>query len=156
MTCLIVSPFLIGLVIHHSREAVAALVLLAWCLLCWMPEVKLLTYAHHKSCALAATWPPPKQPTHTGPASGSNGADTSGPRETEDSGEACNCSWRGKVRPLWQWHTHAWVTYRRQPAFAAALALALLYLTVCSWGTLMTAYLASNGLPESQLAVFRG
>ncbi|PRW32971.1 TPR repeat-containing isoform B [Chlorella sorokiniana] len=42
------------------------------------------------------------------------------------------------------------------PTAAAALALALLYFTVLSFGTLMTAYLKSLGLPEAELAVYRG
>lgn len=37
-----------------------------------------------------------------------------------------------------------------------ALALALLYLTVMSFGTLMTAYLKWRGMAEAELSVYRG
>jgi iron-regulated transporter 1 len=38
----------------------------------------------------------------------------------------------------------------------AALSLALLYLTVMSFGTLMTAYLKYSGLKEAELSIYRG
>lgn len=46
--------------------------------------------------------------------------------------------------------------YFKQPAFPASFSLALLYFTVMSFGTLMTAYLKWNGLNESILALYRG
>lgn len=50
----------------------------------------------------------------------------------------------------------SWQAYWHQPTLAAAIALALLYLTVLSLGLLMTAYIKAQGLTEAELAVERG
>lgn len=44
----------------------------------------------------------------------------------------------------------------RQAVMPAALALALLYLTVLSFGLLATAYLKWRGMSEAELSIFRG
>lgn len=49
-----------------------------------------------------------------------------------------------------------WATYFRQSTWPAALALALLYLTVLSLGLLMTAYLKWQGMSEAVLSLYRG
>lgn len=49
-----------------------------------------------------------------------------------------------------------WAIYFRQSVWPAALALALLYLTVLSLGLLMTAYLKWQGMTEAALSVYRG
>ncbi|GAB4820184.1 hypothetical protein N2152v2_007230 [Parachlorella kessleri] len=49
-----------------------------------------------------------------------------------------------------------WSPALRQAVTPAALALALLYLTVLSFGTLMTAYLKWRGMAEAELSVYRG
>ena len=62
-------------------------------------------------------------------------------------------------RPVKQWSQSLWGSWRAywdQPTFAAAIALALLYLTVLSLGLLMTAYLKAQGLAEAELAIERG
>ena len=46
--------------------------------------------------------------------------------------------------------------YFSQSCLAAALSLAMLYLTVLSFGPLMTAYLKYGGMKETELAVWRG
>lgn len=50
----------------------------------------------------------------------------------------------------------AWRLYSTQRALPAALALALLYLTVMSLGLLMTAYLKWHGMDEATLSLARG
>ena len=50
----------------------------------------------------------------------------------------------------------AWRLYLGQKALPAALALALLYLTVMSLGLLMTAYLKWHGMSEATLSLARG
>lgn len=153
LACLIASPILIGLVMQHSSAA-AVLVLLAWGVLCWLPEVYLYSYAHRHSPALATGQP--ASPTHSGGAgaASSNGSTTGAPLARSGG------SWCGRqsmrVGALLRQQTQAWAIYARQPAAAAALALALLYLTVCSWGRLMAAYLSTLGLGEARLAMFRG
>ena len=47
-------------------------------------------------------------------------------------------------------------TYFEQSIWPAALALALLYLTVLSLGLLMTAYLKWQGMTEAVLSLYRG
>ncbi len=49
-----------------------------------------------------------------------------------------------------------WGTYFHQSILPAALALALLYLTVLSLGLLMTAYLKWQGMTEAKLSLYRG
>ncbi|KAL3161599.1 hypothetical protein ABBQ32_010458 [Trebouxia sp. C0010 RCD-2024] len=49
-----------------------------------------------------------------------------------------------------------WGTYFKQTLWPAALALALLYLTVLSLGMLMTAYLKWQGITEAKLSLYRG
>ena len=49
-----------------------------------------------------------------------------------------------------------WNTYLEQDIFRPAIALALLYCTVLSFGTVMTAYVYSRGLSEAKLAYARG
>ena len=51
---------------------------------------------------------------------------------------------------------HGWRTYFSQSVWPAALALALLYLTVLSLGLLMTAYLKWQGMSEAELSLYRG
>ena len=46
--------------------------------------------------------------------------------------------------------------YFSQGVWPAALALALLYLTVLSLGLLMTAYLKWQGMTEAELSLYRG
>jgi len=49
-----------------------------------------------------------------------------------------------------------WGIYFQQRLWPAALALALLYLTVLSLGLLMTAYLKWQGMSEAELSLYRG
>lgn len=50
----------------------------------------------------------------------------------------------------------SWAIYFKQSVWPAALALALLYLTVLSLGLLMTAYLKWQGMTEAVLSLYRG
>lgn len=59
---------------------------------------------------------------------------------------------RHPVASLWQ----GWGPYFRQGIWPAALALALLYLTVLSLGLMMTAYLKWVGMTEAELSLYRG
>lgn len=171
---------LVGLLMQHGGGmAGATLALLAWNLLSWGPEGALLRHAQRRSPALAAERPPPAAKQEAAAAA----ADSTG------GGGGLE-----RLTQLLQCQLRAWALYARQPAAAAALALALLYLTVMSWGTLMTggvagvaslgpackpccltdpllprcllmmcasppgaaAYLKALGLPETELAIYRG
>lgn len=121
----------------------ATLVLLCWNLISWPFEVMLLQYAQRCSPALAADRHT-KQPAAHGRAA------------EEAAGSGGKAAQQGSSGSSLQRQLAAWALYARQPAAAAALALALLYFTVLSFGTLMTAYLKALGLPEAELAVYRG
>ena len=62
----------------------------------------------------------------------------------------------GSLLGLLQRQLQSWMAYCSQAVTPAALALALLYLTVLSFGTLMTAYLKWCGMAEAELSVYRG
>lgn len=62
----------------------------------------------------------------------------------------------GGLRRALSRQRHSWAGYFGQGVTPAALALALLYLTVLSFGTLMTAYLKWRGMVEAELSVYRG
>ena len=145
LTCLIASPILVGLLAQHGGGlppmAAATLGLLAWNLASWAPEVLLLRLAQRHSPELAADKTRAAAP------------DTNSSSTTSISGVL---GWHQRLLAALRRQAAAWGLYARQPAAAAALALALLYLTVLSWGTLMTAYVKSLGLPEAELAVYRG
>ncbi|KAI3430443.1 hypothetical protein D9Q98_005038 [Chlorella vulgaris] len=139
LSCLIASPIMAGLDMQYGSLSAAVLLLLAWNLCSWFPEVLLLRYAQRCSPALAADKPAPAADSSSSSSSSSGG------------GGIC----RRIARSLDQ-QLQSWTLYACQPAAPAAAALALLYLTVLSWGTLMTAYLKTLGLPEADLAVWRG
>ncbi len=149
LTCLIASPLMVGLVMQHAGGPPmvgSTLALLAWNMLAWPPELLLLRRAQRLSPALAADRPP----LHA--AGGSTGSAAG----VSASGEGGRGRPRGGPTAWLPRQARPWAVYARQPAAAPALALALLYLTVLSWGTLMTAYLKAEGLPEAELALYRG
>lgn len=49
-----------------------------------------------------------------------------------------------------------WAIYFQQSTALFAFSLALVYMTVLSFGALMTAYLNAEGMTEAELSVFRG
>ena len=182
----------------------ATLALLAWNLLSWLPEVALLRYAQRRSPALArndrhvgsgskgAAAAAEAAPAEAGAAAAAEAAPAeAGAAATPSGGDSLSSS--GPLRR----QARAWALYASQPAAAAATALALVYLTVMSWGgcwqeqaackwcrcclrsaavlsrriqsrhipfpthpspagTLMTAYLKALGMPETELAMYRG
>eukprot|EP00887_Chlorella_sp_A99_P000187 scaffold13.g187.t1 len=139
-------PSQVGLVMTYAPAGAgmdaATLMLLAWNMLAWAPECALLAYAQARSPALAAPRTPPPPPAEgAGPAGGGGGKRAGG-----DDGAA----------GPWRRQLDSWATYFQQPVAPAALALALLYLTVMSFGSLMTAYLKWLGMPEAELSVYRG
>lgn len=134
-----------------GRPMVAAtLVLLLWNMVSWAPEVILLRYAQRCSPALAAD----RRAASTEPPNRvAGGVDKAGSANSSVGGTVAGGS---RAQRVLQQQLAAWSMYARQPAAAAAAALALLYLTVLSWGTLMTAYIKALGLPEAELALYRG
>ena len=76
----------------------------------------------------------------------------------EDTGNTNDVPLHSKQNKWWNFSgtIAAWRTYLRQDVLPPAVALALLYLTVMSFGPLMTAYLNWRGMNEAKLSLFRG
>lgn len=129
LSCLIASPIAVGLIMSWRTDA-AVVAVCVWNLAAWLPECALLRRAQTASPALAAT-----QSFSTISSNGQKGIWGPIAKVTSIAG---------------------WVEYLIQPASLAAASLALLYLTVMSFGTLMTAYLNWAGIGEVELAVYRG
>lgn len=130
LTCLIASPIFVGLLMSWKMDA-AVIALVAWNLISWFPECWLLRRAYDASPALAA------------------------PRTSD---AVCGDHEKHNAKMTQQIHsmTSGWRLYALQSAVLAALSLALLYLTVMSFGTLMTAFLKWKGMKETELSIYRG
>jgi iron-regulated transporter 1 len=129
LTCLLASPIAAGLLLRW-RPSAAVGAALAWALAAWAPQCALLARAQAASPALLQPpHPPPAAKLQAGPQAGA-----------------------GRAARL----ARGWAVWAAQPTALAALSLALLYLTVLSMGSLMTAYLYSRGMHEAELAAYRG
>ena len=72
-------------------------------------------------------------------------------------GCCCRClSSNLRVLDRCQEQIDGWIMYVKQPAAVASFSLALLYLSVMSFGSLMTAYLYWSGMGEAELSIYRG
>jgi len=147
LTCLIASPIMVGVLMSWRLDA-AIILIAVWNLAAWWPECALLRRAQRASPALEAP----------------NFICSSNRLETDDfvSGSGSGAP-LADPPSLLQLCLHrlrkmfsGMFAYVRQPAVIPACALALLYLTVMSFGTLMTAYLKWRGLGETELSVYRG
>lgn len=131
LICLIASPICVGLILTYGGAqpmAAAVLGIAGWNLLSWGPECLLLKHAQEHSAEL-------REEKHLAPRSAA-GLEEAPPRRG------------GSLQGL--------QSYLSQPVMPAALALALIYLTVMSFGTLMTAYLKWSGMAEAELSLYRG
>ncbi|KAK9813728.1 hypothetical protein WJX73_005513 [Symbiochloris irregularis] len=135
LVCLIASPIASGFVMTYAGLRAAILVIIGWNLLGWLPEVYVLSHAMELVPELKHRMSEPSS-------------------KTGDSSPSEMPPWWRKIHPGQQ--LAAWQTYFRQPIWPAALSLALLYLTVLSLGSLMTAYLNWRGMSEAKLSIFRG
>lgn len=130
LSCLIASPIAVGLLMSWRPDA-AVIAVCVWNMAAWAPECALLRRAQRASPALAA----PQTFSSLSTATKEKGIWGPIAKVTSIAG---------------------WMEYLTQPAALAAASLALLYLTVMSFGTLMTAYLNWAGIREVELAVYRG
>jgi iron-regulated transporter 1 len=128
LLCLIGAPIGAGALLARSPGAAVAATA-AWSLAAWAPECWLLRRAQAAAAALQAPPEPPPPP------------DAAAPR-----------GWHAAAAA----QAEALRLYARQPAAPAGAALALLYLTVMSFGPLMTAFLNWRGLGAAALAEYRG
>lgn len=161
LICLIASPIGVGLLMTWKVNA-AVVGVLAWNLAAWVPECSLLRRAQEASPALAA----PKagaridsQSVRNKSIGGAGSPEQDGDLDigyTYPSGKSENCFATLRLTERCMDVVRGWATYVKQPAAPAALSLALLYFTVMSFGTLMTAYLKWSGMKEAELSIYRG
>lgn len=162
LTCLIASPIGVGLLMAYRLDA-AIIGVLVWNVAAWIPECSLLKRAQNASPVLATPKPSFSGADSSGTtANGNNnntnrrsGSDAFVPNEYRSS-KLGSCWANLKVVERIQTQLSGWAAYIHQPAAPAALSLALLYLTVMSFGTLMTAYLKWSGIKEAELSIYRG
>ncbi|BDA48594.1 Solute carrier family 40 member 1 [Coccomyxa sp. Obi] len=128
LTCLIASPIMAGLLLTYGNLQIAIIAIVAWNLCAWLPECWLLRRAQNSFTAL---------------------------RE-QDLMESSSTPAGQSTETVLKKSISAGRTYARQDVVLAAVALALLYFTVMSFGLLMTAYLKWRGLPETVLSMYRG
>jgi solute carrier family 40 (iron-regulated transporter), member 1 len=130
LTALIASPIAVGILMTWGHIQAAVLAIVVYNLGVWLPERALLVRAQAASPALQAE------------------------KSSAASLESLPSSPMARLSPgVW---VDSFRAYVQQPCMPAAVALALLYLTVMSFGSLMTAYLKWRGMREVTLAVYRG
>jgi iron-regulated transporter 1 len=135
LTCLIASPILVGVIMSYSGSVVwACFLLLLWNMMAWFPECWLIKLAIDSCPALAAPKSKPSKETY----------------KQEQPATATNSSSIDDF--LYSLNTY----FLHQPSLPTSVALSLLYLTVMSFGPLMTAYLAWRGMEEGVLSLWRG
>ncbi|CAK0739466.1 hypothetical protein CVIRNUC_001168 [Coccomyxa viridis] len=130
LTCVIASPIMAGLLMTFGSIRLAIAGILMWNMLAWWPECRLLELAQQLSPVLRE-----------------QELAAASEEEPKMSVEA--------VRSFVAKSGEAWAVYRSQAVFPAAVALALLYLSVLSFGLLMTAYLKWRGMLETTLSLYR-
>lgn len=142
LTCLIASPILIGVIMSYSGSVVWACVcLLLWNMVAWFPECWLIKLAIDSCPALAAPKLKPSKETYEQQQQ-QQPATTNSSSSSSNSIDDFLCSLK--------------IYFLQQPSLPTSLALSLLYLTVMSFGPLMTAYLAWRGMGEGVLSLWRG
>jgi iron-regulated transporter 1 len=129
LSCLLLAPIAAAGLLQLAGAPAAVLCFAAYNAVVYWPECRLLSTAQQAAPALQQPRAPEVAGTPAPEAAGSATANT-GLRGT-------------------------WAVYARQPVLPAAVALALLYLTVLSLGFLMTAYLHWCGVHDVVIAVFR-
>ena len=139
LTCLIASPIGVGLLMTWRMDAAVGGVLL-WNLLAWWPECRLLHRAMDSSPVLHAS-------------KGSSSITTT--NNNNNNSVFNNLQQHIRLIERAKNQIAGWRAYARQPACTAALSLALIYLTVMSFGTLMTAWVKWSGITEVELSIWR-
>jgi solute carrier family 40 (iron-regulated transporter), member 1 len=160
LACLIASPIGVGLLMTYRIDA-AIIGVLVWNVAAWIPECSLLKRAQMASPVLSASRIFPDigyaNRNYTNSNSTTNGANLVSSTSPSEQTNKLFSSWTSlKLITRLKTQLSGWAAYIQQPAAPAALSLALLYLTVMSFGTLMTAYLKWSGLKEAELSIYRG
>ncbi|KAK9817604.1 hypothetical protein WJX74_011025 [Apatococcus lobatus] len=164
LSCSIAAPIAAGFLMTMASTRAAVMVISLWNAAACLPECLLLGHALKHSAALRAPKEHQKELelqalgvfsagyTNPAAAAAAAAAGLANHPPTHSMGSHLLSAARAWLQSLWG----SWRAYWTQPTFAAAIALALLYLTVLSLGLLMTAYIKDQGLTEAELAVERG
>eukprot|EP00898_Chlorokybus_atmophyticus_P002489 jgi/Chlat1/3240/Chrsp22S03423 len=166
LCCLVLAPIAVGAVMSSMSARAAALLIAGWNIVSGVGEYALLVYVYKQVPALQVKSTAGGSKQHQRDFGMQNlgqyervGADDAEAEITSTYQERKKATLTRLVEAI---TTHAvqalssWRVYWKQETFLPALSLALLYLTVLSFGTLMTAYLKSTGVNELQLAAARG
>lgn len=133
LICLIIAPIVSGVLMSYCSMTVAVVQILLYNLVAWFPEVALLKYAVSRAPQLRIK----QKPT------------------IDDMDDAAATL----TKRIWMYCTslkEGFRLYFQQASVLASLSLAVLHLTVLSFGILMTAYLKWLGLSEAKLSLYRG
>eukprot|EP00729_Bicosta_minor_P007195 gene7195-11584_t len=149
LVCKVVAPILVGIILSSFGAKAGATFIVVWNCISVFPEFYALhnVYSsfpelHNKATARATT------------ATGDGDADADSSSDGGATSQAATC-WSLVASPFTAMN-RGWNTYLEQDVFRPAIALALLYCTVLSFGTVMTAYIYSRGMSEAKLAYARG
>jgi len=131
LICKLVAPIFVGLIMTGSGPMTGTIVIGLWNFVSMFPEYIVLTLTY-------SSFPALKEPKAT-------------PVESE-----AKTSILQNVMQVFISLKSGWKIYSNLDVFRPALALALLYCTVLSFGSIMTAYAYNRGVEEATLAAFRG
>lgn len=161
LTCKLFAPVVTGLLISFVSLKASAMTLAIWNTLSIWLEYWLLTSVYNGIPALSER----SQKKISKISQGDPGESTSADQEIKsspsfDGGDSALAenSWKRKMIE-WVWKAlsiSAWTVYLQQDVVLPGLALALLYFTVLSFGTLMTAALEWEGIPAYIIGIGRG
>jgi len=152
LACLLASPGVAGLLLSKAGTEAAVVVIAVYGCCAWVPQAWLLRRAVRAAPSRL------QEQEEKGEEEGGEGGRRRGRRATaeveeeeEEQQQEATPSSSPSSSPL-----SPLSAYLSAEAFPSALALALLYLTVLSFGPLATAYLNWRGLDEVELALWRG
>lgn len=133
LSCSILAPILSGVLMSVFSTTIAVIEILIYNIIVWFPQVALLQFAYVRAPQLHRKMSIEDEKSLT--------QDEVGWKR-----------WWEYLKSLW----NGFGLYLKQRSVLAALALAILHLTVLSFGVLMTAYVKWLGLTEAVLSLYRG
>eukprot|EP00210_Caulerpa_lentillifera_P006279 g5998.t1 len=132
LSCSILAPILSGVLMSVFNTTIAVVQILVYNLIVWFPQVALLQFAYTRAPQLHL-----KAAKET-------------PKETP------KAVWWQRWFQYLNSLKNSFGLYIQQSSVLAAMSLAILHLTVLSFGVLMTAYVKWLGLTEAILSLYRG
>lgn len=132
LVCKILAPVMVGFIMTYMSPLSAAVFMGVWNVVLVVPEYKMLYGVHTAFPALQQ------------------------PRDVSNDQNVANRSLLSVMMTPVTTLRNGWTRYVQQSVFRPALALALLYCTVLSFGSVMTAYANHRGMSEAALSIARG